>query len=123
MRDFDKSEEDYWDKRARLSCVYKGDYFYTISAVPYYYKRRNYVLKRLLEVIERNNIRNICDIGCGDGEFMKMICKEKPEVSITGIDASIKMLDLAKNAFEGGGKKRKSFILCFTKRNNRKSEL
>lgn len=66
-------EKLYWDDRASKSFIYKNEHFYTITAVPYYYKRRQFILKLLKKCIEKNGVQSICDYGCGDGEYLRKL--------------------------------------------------
>lgn len=45
-----------WDKRASLFTKYKGENFYTITPLPYYYARRGIIIQSLIDEI-RNQIK------------------------------------------------------------------
>ena len=45
-----------------------------------------FYVKQVLDIIESNNITNVCDIGCGDWEIAKHIDWDKIGVKYTGID-------------------------------------
>lgn len=87
---------DYWDERAKKEYEYKGEKFYTITAIPYYYKRRKYVVNNLLKTIKLHSCEKICDMGCGDGEYIKLLSEKTQKKSYTGIDASMEMIEVAK---------------------------
>lgn len=40
--------DEYWDKRAACEYNYKGEKFYTMTAIPYYYERKNEIIKRFV---------------------------------------------------------------------------
>jgi len=48
--------------------------------------------KRALNMINRNNIYKILDIGCGGGRFIQMLSKNFPSAKIYGIDYSETMV-------------------------------
>lgn len=39
--------ESYWSMRAKNEYLYKGEKLYTITAAPYYVKRREIIIKKL----------------------------------------------------------------------------
>ena len=43
--------DEYWDKRAACEYNYKGEKFYTMTAIPYYYERRNEIIKKIKRLI------------------------------------------------------------------------
>ncbi|RKJ04091.1 class I SAM-dependent methyltransferase [bacterium D16-54] len=90
-----QNEIEYWQKRAKREYGYKGEVFYTVTPVPYYYERRIIVLDSLRKVIEQYHANKICDMGCGDGEYLKKIYTE--EKNYYGIDISENMIEIAKN--------------------------
>ena len=83
----------YWNKRAKIEYKYKGEKFYTITPIPYYYMRRKIILKKLSQIIKNN--KYICDFGCGDGEYIKLLQKEHPECCFHGVDISPEMIQVA----------------------------
>ncbi len=50
----------------------------------------------ILQKMENFRFANVLDVGCGTGEILKRIHKCYPEVSLTGVDISEKMLEVAK---------------------------
>lgn len=62
----------------------------------------------LFHIIDWNEIRNVCDVGCGTGAFEELFLKYQPDVEFTGIDPLPEYLQICqskniKNAifFEG----------------------
>lgn len=68
--------ESYWSMRAKNEYLYKGEKLYTITAAPYYVKRREIIIKKLKNIITKYDCRRIVDVGCGDGEYLLKICDE-----------------------------------------------
>lgn len=97
-------EKSYWDDRALKSFTYKNEHFYTITAVPYYYKRRQLILELLKKCIEKNGVQSICDYGCGDGEYLRklytMAGGGKSIVAWKGYDISVEMIGKAREICE-----------------------
>ncbi len=85
--------DKYWSMRAKNEYLYKGEKLYTITAAPYYVKRREIVIDRLKNIILKCNCKNIIDVGCGDGEYLLKICEENKKYY--GIDISTEMLEAA----------------------------
>ncbi len=85
-----------WNKRGELGVFYNGEYFYTITPLPFYIKRRKVLLDLLTPYIV--NASNICDLGCGDGWYIQYF-QEKLNLikKFVGIDASEVMLDRARS--------------------------
>ncbi len=103
MDNHKKTTSDYWDERARKEFSYKKEKFYTITPIPYYYRRRKVVLKKLEELIDKSGSRQICDFGCGDGEYISHLYKNG--YMFYGVDASDKMIEAARertNVCKGG---------------------
>lgn len=50
----------------------------------------------ILQKMENFRFSNVLDVGCGTGEILKRIHICYPEVSLTGVDISEKMLEVAK---------------------------
>lgn len=94
--DWKGTDRSYWDDRASKEYLYKNEKFYTITPVPYYYARRNIVINKIKEIIADNNFRNICDFGCGDGEYIRKLYNEK--MMFHGVDASASMIQIARKA-------------------------
>ena len=68
------NEQWYWNDRANKTYRYKGEEFYTITPIPYYYKRRKAILSFLAKCILENKAESVCDYGCGDGEYLRLVC-------------------------------------------------
>ena len=47
--------ESYWSMRAKNEYLYKGEKLYTITAAPYYVKRRKIIIKKLKNIITKYN--------------------------------------------------------------------
>lgn len=95
--------KEYWQERARNEYTYKGERFYTITAIPYYVERRKIVINYLKKVSE--NAKKIVDIGCGDGEYLYLLHEDSKQYC--GVDISEEMLKEA-------GKRCKPFTnVCF----------
>lgn len=56
--------------------------------------REQYLI--ILQKMENFRFANVLDVGCGTGEILKRIHRRYPEVSLTGVDISEKMLEVAK---------------------------
>lgn len=82
--------ESYWSMRAKNEYLYKGEKLYTITAAPYYVKRREIIIKKLKNIITKYDCRRIVDVGCGDGEYLLKICDENKKYH--GIDILTEML-------------------------------
>ena len=46
----------------------------------------DFIISKLLPIIEENGCMNICDYGCGDGELLEKLIKRNPDLNLTGID-------------------------------------
>jgi ubiquinone/menaquinone biosynthesis C-methylase UbiE len=57
-------------------------------------------LKCIISSIELDGSETILDIACGTGELERLIISRHPNQKITGIDISIKMLDVARRKSE-----------------------
>ena len=97
-----KSEtKDYWNDRGKSSFVYRNEAFYTITPIPYYYKRRVIFLKSLKREIEM--LQKTCktvrihDFGCGDGWYLNYFCKIFPNIEFSGFDISESFIERAKS--------------------------
>jgi len=71
--------DEYWDKRAACEYNYKGEKFYTMTAIPYYYVRRNEIIKKIKSII--CNGMSVCDFGCGDGVYIRKFAKTYPFIT------------------------------------------
>ena len=56
---------------------------------------QNNVAKRLSDLIELPNVKNILDIGCGTGNYTQILHRKFPNADILGIDISREMLEIA----------------------------
>ena len=91
-----KKDENYWDKRGKTSYIYKKEKFYTITPIPFYYKRRNILKIFLKDILKDENIRTILDYGCGDGYYLNYFLSVYSEKNYYGVDISEEMISLAK---------------------------
>ena len=80
----------YWDERAAAVYTYKGEKFYTITAIPYYFLRRRIILDMINSQIEDGN--HVCDFGCGDGEYIRLLSSRKKNCTFHGVDISEQMI-------------------------------
>lgn len=48
--------DKYWSMRAKNEYLYKGEKLYTITAAPYYVKRREIVIDRLKNIMKKVNV-------------------------------------------------------------------
>ena len=53
-------------------------------------------IDKLFKRISPSHVKSLLEIGCGVGEFLKLIKRNKPELKITGIDMSDEAVGLAK---------------------------
>lgn len=90
------NKREYWDERANLGYKYKGETFYTITPIPYYYKRRKLLLQLLTKYLSVNKQQLVCDYGCGDGWYLGFFENNYPKNKYYGIDMSESMLISAK---------------------------
>jgi len=75
---------------------YKGETFYTVTPIPLYYRRRVLLLELLEPLVVDNNVKDICDFGCGDGWYIQYFGRLCPSKKYYGIDISASMLERAK---------------------------
>ncbi len=94
-------ENKYWDYRGSISYEYKGETFYTITPIPYYYARRKCILKMLYNFINRKDYEKICDYGCGDGVYLSHLKEMGLKCDIHGVDISFEMIERAKANCKG----------------------
>lgn len=87
---------DYWEERGRHSFFYKGEEFYTITPVPYYYKRRETLLRLIGPYFIDSRTKKLCDFGCGDGWYIRYFTETYPDKQYYGIDPSKSMITRAK---------------------------
>ena len=88
--------DNYWDDRAKHEYTYKNDKFYTITPIPYYYARREVVLKLLKKNVANPACRTVADYGCGDGEYIKKLYEKNCMSKWYGYDISEEMIKSAK---------------------------
>jgi len=60
---------------------------------------QNNLAKKILDAFQIDSNANILDIGCGDGRITAEIAKLANKGTVTGIDASMNMIDFAKKNF------------------------
>lgn len=103
------SQTEYWNDRANMEYTYKGEKFYTITAIPYYYRRRKIILHHINSLICDNF--KICDFGCGDGEYIRVLSEKTAKgrrksgfsgglrggITFHGVDISNDMIRIAKS--------------------------
>jgi len=89
--------EDYWDKRANKLQRHKVEESFTTIPLPFYLYRRN----RILNVLNAINMegKRCLDLGCGDGYYSVYL--KNRGASVTGVDISNDMLNLAKRRAGG----------------------
>ncbi|HIC90937.1 MAG TPA: malonyl-ACP O-methyltransferase BioC [Syntrophaceae bacterium] len=63
---------------------------------------------RLLRLINRKDFSNILEVGCGTGNFTLILSRKFPEASITAVDFSAPMIEVASNKLNG----KVRFLLC-----------
>lgn len=86
---------EYWDKRSRMAVEYKGEKFYTVTPLPYYYRRRAILLNHLDSFFWSNDIEKVCDFGCGDGWYLQYFSTKFGKKKYFGVDSSEKMIERA----------------------------
>lgn len=96
---FEGQSDVYWDGRAQNGTFYEGEWFYTVTAIPYYKARRKIIIECIAESIKEG--MNVLDYGCGDGEYIRLLSNLVRDVSFTGIDISERMIERAKKNFSG----------------------
>ena len=52
----------------------------------------NYDYRMTSKILKRRNVKNLIDIGCGNGAFLAMFHKESPETKISGLDIPHEMV-------------------------------
>lgn len=92
--------QSYWDQRAQARTFYKGEYFYTITPLPYYVARRKILLDLFSDFLEQPTLE-ILDFGCGDGWYTKWAGDNFPQHKLTGTDISAAMLESARKLNPG----------------------
>lgn len=94
-----EKQSTYWDFRANIGTAYKGEDFYTITALPYYYERRKLIIHYLERILCGRNVphKKVCDFGCGDGAYIRQLSAKKTDFYFHGIDISPEMVKKAKS--------------------------
>lgn len=87
------ADKQYWDTRTEKLVKYRGEEFYTITPIPYYYERRKILLQRIKFFIIKMHAHNILDLGCGDGEYIYHLYEG--DMKFHGVDISTEMIKLA----------------------------
>lgn len=87
--------KNYWDDRGQASYTYKGETFYTITPIPFYYQRRSLLLGLMDTLLSKPSVETICDFGCGDGYYLQYFGNLYPEKKFYGIDISRSMIECA----------------------------
>jgi len=85
-------------KTGGVSYQYKGETFYTVTPIPYYYKRRALLLALIEPLIANATVKDVCDFGCGDGWYIQYFGNRYPAKKYYGLDISRSMLECAKRA-------------------------
>ena len=89
---------NYWNIRGGVSYQYKGETFYTVTPIPFYYRRRALLLGLMKPLIMNSAVKDVCDFGCGDGWYLRYFESLDPVKRYYGIDISTSMIDRAKHA-------------------------
>jgi SAM-dependent methyltransferase len=91
---------EYWENRGKRKYYYRGEDFYTITPIPYYYQRRKALLrlldKELYNFKEKSGTISILDFGCGDGFFSIYSKKFLPHCTVRGYDIAHSMIRRAR---------------------------
>jgi len=74
--------------------------------------------RELIAKLDLKGNERVLDIGCGDGKITAEIAQILKEGSVTGVDSSKEMIDLAIENFPGNTYKNLSFIMCDAKKLN-----
>jgi len=88
--------EKYWSQRGKSLYKYRGEKFYTVTPIPYYYKRRKLLLDLVYDYFDKKSINNILDFGCGDGWYINHFKKQFKNKFFYGCDISPVMVNEAK---------------------------
>ena len=101
---------EYWENRGKRKYYYRGEDFYTITPIPYYYQRRNVLLNLLENEIseyrEQTHEITVLDFGCGDGFYSVYTRELLSNSSVWGYDVAHSMILRAKKK-RGSAHKRK----------------
>jgi len=88
--------QQYWNERFEQSYKYKGEYFYTITPIPCYYRRRTILLNAMKPILSNESVKTVCDYGCGDGYYLNYFSGLFPEKKYCGMDISDELLKKCK---------------------------
>lgn len=89
-------KSEYWEERGDLSYKYENESFYTVTPIPFYYKRRKILVEMLFNLLNSDVFKKICDFGCGDGWYLNHFSERFNNRSWLGIDISVSMIKKAK---------------------------
>lgn len=87
--------ERYWIERGENSFKYKGEEFYTITPISYYYQRRKELLSTVFNFVKEYNVdqtSKILDFGCGDGWYLNYFARKMSSNFYYGCDLSQSMI-------------------------------
>ena len=93
-----KDSEGYWETRGSFSYKYKDETFYTVTPIPFYFRRRWLLLELMTPFILDPTVINICDFGCGDGWYIKYFSSKCEGKKWYGVDLSYSMIERARQA-------------------------
>lgn len=91
------SAETFWQARGNWSFAYRGETFYTVTAAPLYYRRREILRNLLVGALSSPTYSSVLDFGCGDGYWMSEIKRLFPDKQVCGEDTSDSMLQRARS--------------------------
>lgn len=93
---------EYWNLRASNEVRYKGEYFYTVTALPLYFQRRKVLLSEFKKILSNESKHiSVLDFGCGDGYYAIWMKKNFPDANIKACDLSSAMINSAKEKASG----------------------
>lgn len=87
----------YWNIRGEEYYEYKGEMFYTVTPIPYYYRRRALLLDVITPYLADEDIDTVCDFGCGDGWYLRHFSDGFDRKRYYGVDLSDVMIERAGN--------------------------
>jgi SAM-dependent methyltransferase len=92
---FNANNVSHWNERGKHGNFNHGEYFYTISPIPFYKKRRKVLINLIQPYL--NISKTVCDLGCGDGWYVHHFLHNIPTIhKIVGVDISAEMINNAK---------------------------
>ena len=108
---------EYWENRGKCKYYYRGEDFYTVTPIPYYYRRRKKLLNLLDEEIcefrGKTPDVSVLDFGCGDGFYSVYTSKMLNNCSVWGYDVAHSMIKRAKQKRNSVQKKKITFSTKF----------